>query len=245
MNLVKELRKIAQLNAENALAQANSILDADGEKDMQMLQYFGRYSEVKKAESKKQIHQQIISGNFVTLSDIRKVCFKYALRYAKAEFYKKTIPAHALNDLRKFKECNKGIYSDKLKVIAPVSHFHTVDAPKKDPVLVYEHSENIIEVISTWGNDFSFTRRLVGIWAVYYMLIPAIILFTILVLGVIGCIAFPMENFIWFVSASCVTICIFIIPILFSHWIQESKESLSIWQNSSMFFQKKWNTNFK
>lgn len=175
MNLVKELRKIAQLNAENALAQSNSILDADSEKDMQMLQYFGRYSEVQKAESQKQMHQQIISGNFVTLTDIRKVCFKYALRYTNAEHYKKTIPAHALNDLRKFKECNKAFSADKLKMIAPASHFHTVDAPKKDPVLVYEHSNNRTEIISTWGNDFSWTRRIIGILTLYWHWVASLI----------------------------------------------------------------------
>lgn len=248
MNLVKELRKIAQLNAENALAQANSILDADGEKDMQMLQYFGRYSEVKKAESKKQIHQQIISGNFVTLSDIRKVCFKYALRYTNAEYYKKTIPAHALNDLRKFNERHmayRHFDPTKLKMIAPASHFHLVDAPRRDPALVYEHSENRIEIISTWGNDFSSTRRLVGIWAVYYMLILGVIGLIIALIGGIGCAVItddsPMKAvFILFILFGIVGAVISLV-----HWFAEANIPLNRWQNTSMFFQKKWNTNFK
>lgn len=184
MNLVKELRKIAQLNAENALNQANAILDTDKDKDLEMLQYFGRNAELDNAKDMHKISSEIMqAGNRVTMNDVQKVCFKYALRFSFAFNYKKPLPMHVLNDLRNFKEklTSKGCKFNpaQLKVIAPVSHFHTVDAPKKDPVLVYEHQYFNIEIISTWGNDFSMFRMLRGLWWSYWQYIVSAFIITI------------------------------------------------------------------
>lgn len=78
---------------------------------------------------------------------------------------------------------------NKLMIIAPSSHFNSVDRPKKDPVLVYRtsgswHSSDAsYKIVSTWGNDFTFMRRIKGIIKNnifgIYLLLQAVLFFIV------------------------------------------------------------------
>jgi hypothetical protein len=208
MNIVKELNRISKNHARVSINETDSVLDsvkanlsAESEQDLNMLSFFGTAEVMKTAKVENSTAKNKLESGRVELSDIKKLCLNYGLRFLKASLYKKEIPLRALNDLRKFSEETK-INPDKLKIIAPKSHFRLGARPAKDPVLVYDFGKSF-KVISTWGDDFTFFRRVYGFFACYWTrliiiglpasfavvsILLAIIYDPIWLVGLIGCI---------------------------------------------------------
>lgn len=169
MNLLKELQKTAKENAEKLNKQQDILLDAvkeniqnENNRYLEMLRHFGTGHIVSAALNTKRINERVIAGGFLSESDIKTVCDKYALKCLPASTYKNEVPLKALNDLRIF-SIGKPV-EDRLFMIAPGSHFKKTERPKVDPVLVYCHSikEGMYEIVSSWGNDFNIIQRVKG-----------------------------------------------------------------------------------
>jgi hypothetical protein len=177
MNIVKKLHSIASANYQNEIGDAQRNLDSvkanlqmEDDKDKDMLKFFGT-KEVIVAQTERSTNAKArFAEGVVSEDDIKTVCYHYALRFLPATFYKKEIPLQALNDLRKFKNENK-LSDDQLhlglNIIAPASHFTLGKRPKKDPILLYKSGYESYKVVSTWGNDFNFFRRMWG--AIYFI----------------------------------------------------------------------------
>jgi hypothetical protein len=189
MNLVNQLHKIAKRNYQSKLAEANEALDSvkaniemEDKRDIDLLKHFG--TEVVMNEQSNSIKDitKKIAGEIVTKEDIRSVCLSYNLRFLSSENYKKEIPLRVLNDLRNFQEDNKisdaGL-TNKLMVIAPKSHFLLGKRPIKDPILLFQKSRGVYKVVSKWGNDFSFFRRISGFFASNWILVVIISTFAL------------------------------------------------------------------
>lgn len=167
MNIVTELNRIAQQSKLSELKEADNLLESVKEnlttadsKDSEMLKYFGTGQVIQSGVSKKQEAERKLQNGSITRGDIKSLCLDYGLRFLQSKYYKKEIPLRALNDLRKFSETTT-VYPENLFVIAPASHFELGPRPKKDPVLLYNTGDTF-KVISTWGDDFKWTRRLYG-----------------------------------------------------------------------------------
>jgi hypothetical protein len=178
MNIVKELHLIAKKNSETELNETETILNSvkenlsiEDKKDADMLSFFGTGEIVNTHLEKKTFFEKKLKSEHVNEEDIKKICCNYNLRFLKAGFYKKQIPISVLNDLRKFQEINKiskWTLQDNLMIIAPKSHFNLGSRPISDPVLLYRvgsYFNKEYKIISTWGNDFNFTRRISGFLA--------------------------------------------------------------------------------
>lgn len=170
MNLVTELNRIAARNAQAEIDEANQILDSvkahltdEAQADNDMLKYFGTAETVKSTKQSVAVSKKKLEGNVLSVEDIKSVCLKYGLRFLPAKQYVKEVPLKALNDLRNFSQTTKIWDLDsRLYMIAPVSHFKLGPKPEKDPVLVYRNYNSQYEIVSQWGTDFSFTRRIYG-----------------------------------------------------------------------------------
>lgn len=183
MNLVKELHAIAKSNyeadireSERALQSVKDNLSNEDISDKKMLKFFGTGQELPFRERSIKAHKQNMKNEWVRKDDVKTLCIKYHLRFLPAALYKKNIPTHALNDLRKFKternmpdEClQKG-----LMMIAPADHFALGKRPKNDPVLLWKDDNNFYKIITQWGNDFTWLR-IAKAWAyrLWAVLIP-------------------------------------------------------------------------
>lgn len=189
MNLVKKLHQTAKENHESQLREAEQVLDSvkanlkvEDEKDSEMLKYFGTKKVIVEHTQIAVSIKKKIDGEFITREDVKKICIQYGLRCLNSNYYKKEIPTSALNDLRRFKEENNiGEYSmnNNLFVIAPKDHFSLGKRPQNDPVLLY-NDNGIYRVISKWGSDFGFTRRIRGVFMESPMLASLVITFFLL-----------------------------------------------------------------
>lgn len=167
MNLVKELHQTARKNYEAEIKEAKDILQSvkdnlniEDVADNDMIKFFGTGKEIPKQKQKIKSAKHNMKYEFVTDDDVYAVCKKYYLRFLPASLYKKYIPFHALNDLRKFKTerklCDADL-QDGLMMIAPANHFELGRRPKNDPVLLWKNN-GFYNVISQWGNDFTWKR---------------------------------------------------------------------------------------
>jgi hypothetical protein len=169
MNIVKQLNRIATANYNSQLSEAQSALESvkanlqmEDQKDIDLLSLFGTKEVARTQTEKVEKIKSMISGKWLNREDIKTVCCKYNLRFLQSKLYKKEIPLKALNDLRRYQEENNiKRFNDTLFVIAPADHFILGAKPKKDPVLIHNCGAHY-KIISTWGNDFSFTRRISG-----------------------------------------------------------------------------------
>lgn len=93
---------------------------------------------------------------------IYKVCKKYDLKCLSLSDYKKLIPIENLQEIIKYKEKLKH-YNTNLVIIAPAEDFRNVSmsVKKVDPVVIDLRSD---QIVTTWGNDFTFFRRIRGFW---------------------------------------------------------------------------------
>lgn len=194
MNLVTELNKIATENAKALINDSEKVLESvklhlnqEANADTEMLKHFGTSEIMNEGLNKKKSAEEMILGKFLAQEDIAHVCYKYALRYLPTKQYVKEIPVRALNDLRLFSEkMGSEFKPEKLRIIAPASHFKLGPRPEKDPVLIYEHSLNKCEIISQWGSDFTWTRRVLG-FATHWG--PLVVMATIFITGLVVCIS--------------------------------------------------------
>ncbi len=172
MNIVKELHATAKKNYEQQMREINTVLESvkenlkmEDEKDKEILSFFGTEQVVANMESGKKALNHLYSGEFVTYDNVRKVCLDYNLRFLPTRYYKKEIPLKSLNEIRQYKEQNNihpETMRDRLYIIAPASHFNLGARPSKDPVVLYEVDRRKYVVLSKWGNDFTFFRKISG-----------------------------------------------------------------------------------
>lgn len=183
MNLLKELKATAKANGgkiaqeqDDLLQSVKDNLEISDKADMDMLKHFGVSSIIETAKADSGRQNRFISGEWLSEDDIKNVCDKYALRCLTTINYKNQVPMKALNDMRKFETDRKitlrgdempdpkkkgWVYPANLFIIAPRNHFTLTSRPKKDPVLLFK-GEYAYEIVSTWGNDFSFLQRIKG-----------------------------------------------------------------------------------
>ena len=171
MNLLHELQQTAKKNATSTIQESKEILEQVKENlvsqtnsDLEMLKFFGTSKTILTHEQQITNATRAMTGEYLTENDIYKVCIRYDLKFLNTSHYKNEVPLKALNDLKKFKDSTRYFDSKRLFIIAPKSHFKLTQRPKVDPVLVYKADEGGYNIISTWGNDFSWKRRATVVW---------------------------------------------------------------------------------
>ncbi|MFV0248292.1 MAG: hypothetical protein ACK5H1_04955 [Tenacibaculum sp.] len=91
------------------------------------------------------------------LSQIKKICVKYRLRFLDTSFFKGDYPAEAISEIRKLEDLHNTKLSN-FKIIAPSKLFKTKKAD--DPMLFAPMGNGYFYLIHKWGNDLHPLRSL-------------------------------------------------------------------------------------
>ncbi|MHB0755839.1 hypothetical protein [Polaribacter sp. M15] len=142
-------------NPEQILAWVNDIFD---EVDTQ-------YNSVFERLSNSPIHRNINTFNIdkvdrnaiFHISEIKKICIDYRLRFLDTQFFKGDYPAEVVSKINKIEEEHNTIL-DGFKIIAPSKLFHLKKAD--DPLLFAPMGNGFYYLIHKWGTDVSPYRKL-------------------------------------------------------------------------------------
>lgn len=98
--------------------------------------------------------------NIFDLSDIKKLCIKYRLRFLPTKYFNAPFPVEAINAVKTLeKELNAEI--SNFMIVAPAKLFKLEDA-NSDPLLFIPLQDNKFYLVHQWGNDLSWHRRLLA-----------------------------------------------------------------------------------
>ena len=130
------------------------------------------------------------SKNIYHISDIKKICIDYRLRFLNIKYFKADIPLTAQTKLKTFKKEQKLNILD-LKIMAPSKLFKLKNAD--DPLLFCNLGNEYFYLIDKWGNDLSFFRK-ISMWPFKSL---TNILFFIAFLSLLATLIIPKGIFVY------------------------------------------------
>ena len=100
---------------------------------------------------------KINSDRIFHISDIKKICIDYRLRFLDFELFKGKVPDEAYKNLKSFYSDHKEIKRE-IKMMAPSSLFQLENYD--DPLMFASLGNDYFYLIHKWGNDLSFFRKI-------------------------------------------------------------------------------------
>ncbi len=155
-NLEVSLQRIRRkrITSEDLLAEVKSIFEQNEIERAKISKRLKSASPVKenfinlsKLESEKIYH----------ISDIKKICVVYRLRFLDAHFFKKEIPEEAISKIRQLEKEHNSTFNS-FKIIAPAKLLKLENAD--DPLLFLPLGDDYFYLIHKWGNDLHPLRKL-------------------------------------------------------------------------------------
>lgn len=105
-------------------------------------------------------YEKLESNKIFHISDIKKTCIDYRLRFLNFKYFKGDIPGHAKTKVKSFKNDHRQNILD-LKIMAPSKLFKLKNAD--DPLLFTSLGNDYFYLIDKWGNDLSYFRK-ISMW---------------------------------------------------------------------------------
>ena len=105
-------------------------------------------------------YEKLESNKIYHISDIKKTCIDYRLRFLNFKYFKGDIPVDAKIKVKNFKNDHKQNILD-LKIMAPSKLFKLKNAD--DPLLFTSLGNDYFYLIDKWGNDLSYFRK-ISMW---------------------------------------------------------------------------------
>jgi len=90
------------------------------------------------------------------ISDIKKICVEYRLRFLDSNFFKKEIPEEAISKIRELEKEHKSTFVT-FKIVAPAKLLKLENAD--DPLLFLPLGNDYFYLIHKWGNDLHPLRK--------------------------------------------------------------------------------------
>lgn len=90
------------------------------------------------------------------ISDIKKICVEYRLRFLDSHFFKKEIPEEAISKIRHLEKVHESTF-DSFKIVAPAKLLKLENAD--DPLLFLPLGNDYFYLIHKWGNDLHPLRK--------------------------------------------------------------------------------------
>lgn len=97
------------------------------------------------------------SGRIFHLSQIKKICVDYRLRFLDTRFFKGELPGEAITAVKELEE-NHHIVIQNFKMVAPAKYFRLENAD--DPMLFAPLGNNYYYLVHKWGTDIHPLRKL-------------------------------------------------------------------------------------
>ncbi len=183
VNVVGELSKNRKDIVENPqLKEAQLLLEGATQDERNFLSEAGLDTNLKSIEAEVGVNlergkfEEKHGEKFYTEEEIKAICVKYKLRFLQSNRYKGVIPpelgARLANFFKEKKiDGSKHEANSNLFIMAPAKVFNLEEVPKPprvqaDPLMFWKVRTNegtFYTLIHKWGNDFSITRRALGI----------------------------------------------------------------------------------
>lgn len=109
------------------------------------------------------------------ISDIKKVCIDYRLRFLDSRYFKGEIPVEGISNIKAL-EKEHDIVLKGFKIVAPSKLFKLED--KDDPLLFVPIGNGYYYLIHQWGNDLHALRKVV-MWPFKNIINLAVLVFAI------------------------------------------------------------------
>ncbi len=159
VNIEKALKKERQYLQENTdkelLNEVNEILRQSEKDDQAILNRInGSNFSVQK------FYAQFEQDKIYSISEIKRVCEKYRLRFLDSKYFKGEIPYEAISQIKQIEKKSKIEFSS-FKIIAPAGLFKLEDA-HQDPLLFASIGNGNYYLIHKWGNDLSWHRKVLS-----------------------------------------------------------------------------------
>jgi len=166
-------------NSDTFQGEAQKLIETHDTKEKDALRRAGLDYQVKKIEGnvgveieRQQIEEEYGNDTF-TEQEIKEICVKYDLRFLRTDYFQGSLDSKVSKKLKVFLEEHPeiGDRSDSFFIIAPSKAFNLQDNEKKPlfqlhPILVYQipKQDDKYVYIHKWGFDFTFMRRLRGMF---------------------------------------------------------------------------------
>lgn len=98
----------------------------------------------------------IVSENIYHISDIKKTCIDYRLRFLPSHFFKGDIPFEAISKIKTLEKTHETAFYN-FKIMAPSKLFKLKKAD--DPLLFIPLHDNYYYLVHKWGNDLHPLRK--------------------------------------------------------------------------------------
>lgn len=122
------------------------------------------------------------------ISDIKKICVEYRLRFLDSHFFKKEIPEEAISKIRQLEKQHNSTFSN-FKIVAPAKLLKLENAD--DPLLFLPLGNDYFYLIHKWGNDLHPLRK----WLMWPYKNFENLVFTIFVISVLLTAITPLHLF--------------------------------------------------
>lgn len=101
---------------------------------------------------------ELLDGNHIFhISEIRKICIDYRLRFLSSSMYKNGLPEEAVTKIHQLNKLHQTELKD-FKIVAPSKAFRLENYD--DPLLFAPIGNGYYYLIHKWGNDMSSLRKL-------------------------------------------------------------------------------------
>ena len=105
-------------------------------------------------------YEKLESNKIYHISDIKKTCIDYRLRFLNFKYFKGDVPVDVKTKVKNFKNDHRQNILD-LKIMAPSKLFKLKNAD--DPLLFTSLGNDYFYLIDKWGNDLSYFRK-ISMW---------------------------------------------------------------------------------
>lgn len=158
-NLQKKLESLRknEIKEEVLLRQVREILHKDQLKEEDILKRI-QEANPQEIDSNPFDFDLLESGRIFHLSQIKKICINYRLRFLSTKFFKEDLPLEAVAAVKELERMHETKIMG-FKMVAPAEYFRLENAD--DPLLFAPIGNNYYYLVHKWGRDLHPLRKLV------------------------------------------------------------------------------------
>ena len=158
VNLQREMEALRrkEMKEQEILEEVRRVLKRDQETEEEILQRISE-GDGEGDDSNNFNFDLLESGRIFHLSQIKKICVDYRLRFLNTRFYKGDLPQEAISAVKEL-ESKHEVKLQGFKMVAPAKYFRLENAD--DPMLFAPLGNNYYYLIHKWGTDMHPLRKL-------------------------------------------------------------------------------------
>lgn len=182
---IRQLRK-KRVSTDDILEQVRAVFAQNDLERENILERLTTETEV--AEASRVTIDLLDHAQIFHVTDIKKLCVTYRLRFLDSHYFKKTIPEEAISKIRKMEQ-DHGTTFHTFKIVAPSKLLKLENAD--DPLLFLPLGNDYYYLIHKWGNDLHPLRK----WLMWPYKCFENLVFAVFVISVLLTAMVPLELF--------------------------------------------------